>query len=191
MADMKPSDEEHGDVDTLAKNLCSTQLRSPNKARADYVKWEDYFMSLAALSAMRSKDPNTQVGAAIVTRDHKVVGLGYNGMPIGCHDDIMPWGKNGEDISKTKYGFVCHAEMNAIMNKNMHDISGSTLYTTHFPCNECAKLVVQARITQVVYLHHKKPKDPMYIASAFLLDTAGIRYRQFQAEKPYLIINFS
>ncbi|XP_022650011.1 deoxycytidylate deaminase-like isoform X2 [Varroa jacobsoni] len=168
-------------VESITGDLVSARSRSPEKARSDYLRWEDYFMSLAALSARRSKDPNTQVGAAIVTRDHKIVGLGYNGMPIGCHDDIMPWGKVGDDLSKTKYGFVCHAEMNAIMNKNTHDISGSTLYTTHFPCNECAKLVVQAQIKQ----------DPIYVASSFLLDTAGVRYRQFQGERTELVINLN
>jgi len=140
---------------------------------------------------MRSKDPNTQVGAAIVTSDFKVVGLGYNGMPIGCHDDVMPWGKLGNDLSDTKYGFVCHAEMNAIMNKNTHDISGSTMYTTHFPCNECSKLIVQSRIKRVVYLHHKKPQDPIYVASSFLLDTAGVKCKKFEAEKSSIAIDLS
>ncbi|VDM44726.1 unnamed protein product [Toxocara canis] len=111
--------------------------------REQYLSWEEYFMAVACLAAQRSKDPVTQVGAVIVNPDLKIVGSGYNGMPNGCSDDIMPWGKISDNPLETKYPFVCHAEMNAILNRNCESIKGSTIYTVLFPCNECAKLIIQ------------------------------------------------
>jgi len=121
-----------------------------SEARSEYLSWDEYFMSVALLSAQRSKDPSTQVGACIVNNNLRIVGIGYNGFPIGCSDDALPWGKVGE-WENTKYPFVCHAEMNAILNKNQADIQGATIYTSLYPCNECAKLVIQSGIKRVVY----------------------------------------
>lgn len=120
--------------------------------RRDYISWDEYFMGIAMLSAMRSKDPNSQVGACIV-RDNKILSLGYNGMPIGCDDDIMPWGREGNEL-ETKYMYVCHSELNAILNAGK-DLHGSTMYVTLFPCNECAKAIIQSGIKRIVYLDDK------------------------------------
>uniref|UniRef100_A0A8C6AYR6 Deoxycytidylate deaminase n=1 Tax=Monodon monoceros TaxID=40151 RepID=A0A8C6AYR6_MONMO len=115
------------------------------KKRDDYLEWPEYFMAVAFLSAQRSKDPNSQVGACIVNAENKIVGIGYNGMPNGCSDDLLPWRRTAESILDTKYPYVCHAELNAIMNKNSADVKGCTMYVALFPCNECAKLIIQLR----------------------------------------------
>ncbi|XP_016075973.1 PREDICTED: deoxycytidylate deaminase isoform X2 [Miniopterus natalensis] len=115
----------------------------PCKKREDYLEWPEYFMAVAFLSAQRSKDPNSQVGACIVNAENKIVGIGYNGMPNGCSDDLLPWRRTAERKLDTKYPYVCHAEMNAIMNKNSADLKGCAIYVALFPCNECAKLIIQ------------------------------------------------
>ncbi|XP_053440977.1 deoxycytidylate deaminase isoform X2 [Nycticebus coucang] len=114
------------------------------KKRDDYLEWPEYFMAVAFLSAQRSKDPNSQVGACIVDTENKIVGIGYNGMPNGCSDDLLPWRRTAESRLDTKYPYVCHAELNAIMNKNSADVKGCSMYVALFPCNECAKLIIQA-----------------------------------------------
>ncbi|XP_038837632.1 deoxycytidylate deaminase-like isoform X2 [Salvelinus namaycush] len=114
------------------------------KKREDYLEWPEYFMAVAFLSAQRSKDPSSQVGACIVNRENKIVGIGYNGMPNGCDDDLLPWSCSANDRLDTKYPYVCHAELNAIMNKNSADVKGCSMYVALFPCNECAKLIIQA-----------------------------------------------
>ncbi|CAG2122335.1 unnamed protein product, partial [Medioppia subpectinata] len=119
--------------------------------RDDYLSWDEYFMSVAFLSAMRSKDPNSQIGACIVNPDMKIVGIGYNGMPIGCSDDALPWNRTADDILDTKYPYVCHAELNAILNKNSSDVKKCTIFVGLFPCNECSKLIIQSGIKRVVY----------------------------------------
>ena len=119
--------------------------------RADYVSWDAYFMGVALLSAERSKDNNTQVGSCIVSPDNKILSMGYNGMPTGCDDDDMPWERDGESSLDTKYPFVCHAELNAILNSSFGSLEGCTLYVTLFPCNECAKAIIQSGIKRVVY----------------------------------------
>ncbi|KAK6047100.1 cytidine and deoxycytidylate deaminase zinc-binding region [Cooperia oncophora] len=111
--------------------------------RKDYLSWENYFMAIAKLAAMRSKDPSTQVGCAIVNRENKVIGTGYNGFPVGISDDDLPWGKNSDNPEENKYAYVVHAEVNAIINKSMNNIEGCTMYTTMLPCNECAKMIIQ------------------------------------------------
>lgn len=129
------------------------------KPRDRYLKWDDYFMSVAFLSAQRSKDPNKQVGAVIVGPDRVIMGVGYNGFPRGCSDSDLPWAKkstNGNPM-ETKYAYVCHAEMNAIMNKNSQSLHGATVYVTMYPCNECAKLIIQSGIREVVYFEGKLP----------------------------------
>ena len=147
-----------------------------SEKRKDYISWDEYFMGIAMLSAMRSKDPNSQVGACIV-RDNKILSLGYNGMPIGCDDDIMPWGREGDDLD-TKYMYVCHSELNAILNAGK-DLHGSTMYVTLFPCNECAKAIIQAGIKTIVYGEDKYEHTQAVIASKRMLNAAGVRYYKY------------
>ena len=138
----------------------------------DTVSWDDYFMSVAILSSYRSKDPSRKVGACIVDGgSNKILGIGYNGFPRGCQDSRLPWGREGTWL-ETKYPYVCHAEMNAIMNKNATDLKGATLYVTLFPCNECAKLIIQSGISEVSYLQHK-PNDASK-ASMRMFDMANV-----------------
>ena len=146
------------------------------EARKDYISWDEYFMLIARVSAMRSKDPNTQVGACIVNDDKKIVGCGYNGAPIGFNDDVMPWGRVGEKIN-TKYPYVCHAEMNAILNAHA-DLRGTTVYVDLFPCNECAKAIVQAGIKKVIYLSDKYVGTDENIVAKRIFDECGIEYVQ-------------
>jgi len=143
--------------------------------REDYISWDEYFMSVAVLSAMRSKDPNTQVGACIVNPDRKIVGTGYNGFPIGCSDDQLPWERTGSTLD-TKYPYVCHAELNAILNSISRDLSGCTLYVALFPCNECAKAIIQSGIKKVIYKEDKYPDSDSVMASRRMFDAAGVSY---------------
>ena len=140
--------------------------------REHVLSWDEYFMGLAHLSAMRSKDPSTQVGAVIVDQEHKVVGIGYNGLPIGCSDDEFPWDREG-GMLETKYAFVVHAELNAILNstRNLH---GCTLYVSLFPCNECAKAIIQSGIRKIVYEDDKYAAADNVIASKKMLNAAGV-----------------
>jgi dCMP deaminase len=150
--------------------------------RTDYISWDEYFMSVAMLSAMRSKDPNTQVGACIVNQDRKIVGTGYNGFPIGCSDDELPWGREGNPL-QTKYPFVCHAELNAILNSISRDLRGCTLYVVMFPCNECAKAIIQSGIKEVIYRDNKYPDSDSVKASSMMLKQAGVKLRQLVLNK--------
>ena len=150
--------------------------------RTDYISWDEYFMSVAMLSAMRSKDPNTQVGACIVNQDRKIVGTGYNGFPIGCSDDELPWGREGNPL-QTKYPFVCHAELNAILNSISRDLRGCTLYVVMFPCNECAKAIIQSGIKEVIYRDNKYPDSDSVKASSMMLEQAGVKLRQLVLNK--------
>ena len=146
--------------------------------RTDYINWDEYFMGIALLTAMRSKDPNSQVGACIVSPENKILSLGYNGMPMGCSDDEMPWEREGKPLH-TKYMYVCHAELNAILNHSGVSLRGATLYTTLFPCNECAKAIIQAGIKTIVYDCDKYADTPAVIASKRMLDAAGVRYYKY------------
>lgn len=157
--------------------------------RNNYLHWSDYFMSVAFLSAMRSKDPNSQVGACIVSPDNKIVGIGYNGMPNGCSDDELPWARNG-DFLTTKYAYVCHAEMNAIMNKISADVRNCSIYVALFPCNECAKLIIQSGIKEVIFLSDKYHKEVQTIAAKKLFDLAKVKYRQYIPPMSKLEIDF-
>lgn len=150
--------------------------------RKDYITWDEYFMGIAYLSSMRSKDPSTQVGACIVDSDHKVVSIGYNGMPIGCDDDHMPWG-HGEGVD-SKYLYVCHAEFNAILNIRSASLKGCTIYVSLFPCNECAKAIIQTGIKEVVYVSDKYKDTDGVKASKYMFDTCGVKYRQFTGRLP-------
>ena len=149
----------------------------PSTKRTDYLSLDDYFMWMAFLTAQRSKDPNTQVGACLVL-NKRIVGLGYNGFPIGCSDDLLPWARKGESKLHTKYPYVCHSEVNAIMNRIFPNIRGATLYVALFPCNECAKFIVQAGIREVVYLDDKYHDTDICRASRILFGMAGVKLRQ-------------
>lgn len=145
--------------------------------REDYISWDEYFMGIAILSTYRSKDPNTQVGACIVNDENKIVSIGYNGSPRGLNDDDMPWERNGDFIN-TKYAYVCHSELNAILNYN-GSLKGTRIYVTLFPCNECAKAIVQAGIKEVIYLSDKYNGTESNIVSKKILDSVGIKYREY------------
>ena len=148
--------------------------------RQDYLSWEEYFMGLAILSAERSKDPNSQVGACIVNDENKIVSVGYNGAPIGYNDDKdMVWDREGGFLD-TKYAYVCHSELNAILNSKT-PVKGCRLYVTLFPCNECAKAVIQSGIKEVIYLSDKYDKTEGNIVSKKLFDTCGVKYRKYES----------
>lgn len=145
--------------------------------RTDYISWDEYFMGIALLSAMRSKDPNTQVGCCIVSHDNRILSLGYNGTPRGLNDDDMSWDREG-DFLNTKYAYVCHSELNAILNYR-GNLEGSKIYVALFPCNECAKAIIQAGIKEVIYLEDKYATTDGVIASKKMLDACGVSYRQY------------
>lgn len=146
--------------------------------RNTYINWDEYFMGVALLSAMRSKDPTTQVGACIVNSKKRIVGIGYNGFPIGVEDDVFPW-RNDGDWLDNKYPYVVHAEPNAILNSTV-SLDNATIYVTLFPCNECAKLVIQSGIKEIVYLEDKYHDEKEFVASRRMLDSAGVVYRQMK-----------
>ncbi|MBW0179035.1 dCMP deaminase family protein [Sediminibacterium sp.] len=157
--------------------------------RQNYISWDEYFMGVALLSAKRSKDPNTQVGACIVNDKNKIVGAGYNGLPIGCDDNEFPWSKEG-DFLDTKYPYVCHAELNAILNNIGMDLKGCKIYTALFPCNECTKAIIQAGIKEVVYLSDKYDGTDPSKASKLMLEKAGIQFRKVKASVSGLFLSF-
>ncbi|MFW5841847.1 MAG: deoxycytidylate deaminase [Bacillota bacterium] len=144
--------------------------------RQDYISWDEYFMGVARLSAMRSKDPSTQVGACIVSEAKRIVGIGYNGFPRGIDDDTYPWANEGDFIN-TKYPYVVHAEPNAILNSTVQ-LDGATLYVTLFPCHECAKLIIQSGIKEIVYIENKYQEEASVKASMRMLNDAGVSLRQ-------------
>lgn len=151
---------------------------SGSKKRTDYISWDEYFMGIALFSAARSKDNNTQVGACIVSEDNKILSVGYNGMPTGCNDDDMPWAREG-DFLDTKYPFVCHAELNAILNSNQASLRGARLYVSLFPCNECAKAIIQSGIREIVYLEDKYADTDGTRASKRMFSLTGVKLRQY------------
>lgn len=150
--------------------------------REGYITWDEYFMSVAMMSAMRSKDPSTQVGACIVSGSNKILSMGYNGLPTGCSDDSFPWTKSNanEDPYNAKYSYVTHAELNAILNYRGGSLEGSKIYVTLFPCNECAKAIIQSGIKTLIYGDDKYADTPEVRASKRMLDAAGVRYYQYQ-----------
>jgi dCMP deaminase len=147
-------------------------------------------MGVALLSAMRSKDPSTQVGACIVNEKNKIVGAGYNGLPIGCDDDEFPWHKEG-DYLNTKYPYICHAELNAILNNIGMDLKGCKIYTALFPCNECSKAIIQSGITEVIYLSDKYESTDVFKASRFMLDKAGVKCRKVNAKVSSILLSYN
>lgn len=147
--------------------------------RKDYISWDEYFMGIAKLAGMRSKDPNSQVGACIVGSDNKILSIGYNGFPAGCSDDEYPWEREGEPL-ETKYVYVVHSELNAILNCRGKNLEGSKLYVSLFPCNECAKAIIQSGIKTVIYDSDKYAGTPGVIASKKMLSSAGIDCHRYE-----------
>ena len=155
-----------------------------NKKRENYISWEEYFMAIAKLSSMRSKDPSTQVGACIVSNDNRILSIGYNGAPNGFSDEEFPWEREGKNLD-TKYPYVCHAELNAILNYrgSKKDLENAKIYVDLFPCNECAKIIIQSGIKEVVYLSDKYADSENYIASRKLFDCCGVKYRKIDLKE--------
>ena len=151
--------------------------------RKGYLGWDEYFMAIAKLSAMRSKDPSTQVGACIVSNDNRILSIGYNGAPNGYDDDKFPWSREGQNL-ETKYPYVCHAEMNAILNYrgSKKDLENAKIYVDLFPCNECAKIIIQSGIKNIIYLCDKYADTEGTIASKRLFDECGVHYEKIQIE---------
>merc|ERR1711907_37576 len=188
-----PCTKAHGaDSPALASSPAPQPIKpttATKKRTEGVISWDDYFMSVAFLSAMRSKDPSTQVGACIVNSDKRIVGMGYNGFPRGCDDDSLPWARTGNELD-TKYPYVCHAEVNAILNKNSADVNGCTIYVGLFPCNECAKMIIQSGIKEVVYLSDKYKNLNAFIASRKMLKMAKINLRQHIPSSDKILIEF-
>ncbi|MCR4615867.1 MAG: dCMP deaminase family protein [Clostridiales bacterium] len=157
--------------------------------RNDYISWDEYFMGIAILSSNRSKDPNTQVGACIVNEHNKIMSVGYNGLPIGCDDDDFPWERTGDDFD-TKYPYVCHAELNAILNNNCGSLAGCKIYVALFPCNECAKAIIQSGIKEVIYISDKYANTTSVRASKRMFDASGVLYKKLKLEHEELVIDF-
>ena len=157
--------------------------------RRDYISWDEYFMGVALLASERSKDPSTQVGACIVDEDKRILSTGYNGFPQGCSDDEFPWNRD-EKLGDTKYQFVVHAELNAILNARGKNLSGSTIYVALFPCHECAKAIIQSGVKEVVYLSNKYDGTASVEASKRMLNAAGVTLTAFKPTKAQLVLNF-
>lgn len=175
----------------LVKEANWDPAQHPSSKRSDYLSWDDYFMAMAFLTARRSKDPNTQVGACIVdSSSNCIVGLGYNGFPRGCSDDHLPWGRVHDKTLHNKYAYVCHAEVNAILNKCSASVKGATLYVALFPCNECAKTIIQAGIQQVVYMADTYRDTDMCRASRIMFQMAGVTLRQHIPQRKHVDIVF-
>ncbi len=156
--------------------------------RENYISWDEYFMGVALLAAQRSKDPNTQVGACIVSENNIILSTGYNGFPAGCSDDEYPWDREG---SETKYPYVVHAELNAILNANGKSLIGSKIYVALFPCNECAKAIIQSGVKEVIYLSDKYADTDATKASKRMLNSAGVKFRHLDTDISELKLDFN
>ena len=159
-------------------------MKKINKERKDYLSWDHYFMAIARLSALRSKDPNTQVGACIVSETNRILSIGYNGAPNGFVDSVFPWDREGSMLN-TKYAFVCHAEMNAILNYrgSRKDLENAKIYVDLFPCNECAKLIIQSGIKEIIYLTDKYKDTDSIKASKMMLSECGVSFKQLEVNE--------
>lgn len=155
--------------------------------RTDYISWDEYFMGISLLSCRRSKDPSTQVGACIVNAENRIMSVGYNGFPKGCSDDEYPWERSAQHTNDTKYPFVCHAELNAILNAGGNSLKGCKIYVALFPCNECAKAIIQSGISEVIYISDKYAQSESTIASKRMLASAGVKLTRFASEKKITI----
>ncbi len=158
--------------------------------RTDYISWDEYFMGIAMLAARRSKDPNTQVGACIVSPDNIIISTGYNGMPKGCSDDDFPWERKGDNEAATKYPYVVHAELNAILNASGRDLRGSRIYVALFPCNECAKAIIQSGIQEVLYLSDKYNDTMLNLVSKRMLEAAGVKFTRLRTNLDSITLDF-
>ena len=159
--------------------------------REDYISWDEYFMGVALLAAKRSKDPNTQVGACIVNENKKIMSVGYNGFPLGCSDDSFPWDRTADNDYDTKYPYVCHAELNAILNNAGAPLNGCSVYVALFPCNECAKAIIQSGVKEVYYLSDKYADSLATMASKRMMDSAGVRYIQMRTGIKSITLDFT
>lgn len=157
--------------------------------RTDCLSWDEYFMAVALLSGQRSKDPNTRVGACVADSGNKIVGVGYNGFPWGCSDDELPWNREG-DYLDTKYPYVCHAELNAVLNATSRDLSACRIYVALFPCNECTKVIIQSGIGEIIFLSDKYKHTDSVKASKIMLEKSGVLYRQFKTERDAIRLTF-
>ena len=159
-------------------------MKEVNKQRKDYLSWDEYFMAIANLSSMRSKDPSTQVGACIVGHDNRILSIGYNGAPNGFDDKKFPWDREGTMLD-TKYAYVCHGEMNAILNYrgSRKDLENAKIYVDLFPCNECAKLIIQSGIKEIIYMCDKYKDTDGVKASKSMLDECGVKYKELKINK--------
>ena len=157
--------------------------------RETYLNWDEYFMGIALLSSQRSKDPSTQVGACIVNDENKIMSVGYNGMPRFCSDDEFPWDNVGAALD-TKYVYVCHAELNAILNYSGGSLKNCKVYTTLFPCNECAKAIIQSGIKEVMYISDKYKDTIGNRVSRRMFDAAGVKYTKIKLSRDELKVSF-
>jgi len=153
--------------------------------RTDYITWDEYFMGIALLSAHRSKDPSTQVGACIVNAQNRIMSMGYNGLPMGCGDDAFSWERGEKEL------YVCHAELNAILNSGGRNLEGCKIYVALFPCNECAKAIIQCGIKEVLYLSDKYAGEPKFRASRRMFETAGVRMTRLTFERENIMLEFA
>lgn len=160
------------------------------RKRDNYLSWDEAFMGLAGVIALRSKDPSTQVGAVIVGQDKRVKALGYNGFPSGCSDDEFPWDREAEDPYDSKYIYVAHAELNAVLNGNGEDLRGCTIYVSLSPCAECAKALIQVGIREVVFQSDKYAELPSFRAARRMFAAAGVEVRQFNPARKEITIRF-
>ena len=169
----------------------TNQKMESKRPASEVLSWDDYFMGAAFLSGMRSKDPNTQVGACIVNKKDRIVGLGYNGMPNGCSDNELPWARDKTlgDLER-KHLYVCHAEMNAIMNKTSASLDGCRIYVSLFPCNECAKLIIQSGITKVIYVSDKHEDRDHTKAAKKMLDMVDVEYKPYTPKNKTILVDF-
>ena len=161
-----------------------------SEKRCGYISWDEYFMGVALLAAERSKDPSTQVGACIIDNNNRIISTGYNGFPKGCSDDEFPWNRDAA-AGETKYPFVVHAELNAILNAQGTSVVNSRLYVSLFPCNECAKAIIQSGVREVVYLSDKYNGTPTDIASKKMLEAAGVKLTKLKPTKANIVLSFN
>ena len=165
-------------------------LERKSLAREGYLSWDEYFMMIAKLTAMRSKDPNTQVGACIVARDNRILSIGYNGTPNGYDDKVFPWSRDGAPLD-TKYLYVCHAELNAILNAQGKSLMGTRIYVALFPCNECAKAIIQSGIKEVIYLSDKYSETDIVKASKKMFESSGVKLTKLNCNSKKIELSFN
>lgn len=155
--------------------------RAEPTPKPNNLSWDEYFMSIAVLTSYRSKDENTKVGSVLVSYDNKILGTGYNGLPTSIDESLFPKSREG-NLHETKYAYVIHSEANCLLNTTVFDISNSRMYVTLFPCNECAKLLIQKKVSEVIYLSDKYHDEPSYIASRKMFDAMGIITRKYEGD---------